>query len=79
LSWPGGASSNASQLTEHPHVRPPPSRCPPPRRKRPTVVSKPLELWARLPAERQRQLRQLLGQLLARRLEAVRLGEGGHE
>jgi hypothetical protein len=36
-------------------------------------------LWARLPAERQRQLRDLLGQLLARLHEAQRLKEAGHE
>ena len=34
---------------------------------------------ARLPAERQRQLRDLLGQLLARLLAATRGEEAGHE
>ena len=51
----------------------------PPRLKRPTAARPPRDLWARLPANRQRQLQQLLGQLLVRRLEAVRLKEGDHE
>jgi hypothetical protein len=36
-------------------------------------------VWARLPADRQRQLRDLLGQLLARLLAATRGEEAGHE
>jgi hypothetical protein len=36
-------------------------------------------LWTRLPAARQLQLRDLLGQLLARLHEARRLKEAGHE
>jgi hypothetical protein len=36
-------------------------------------------LWARLPADRRRQLLRLLGQLLTRLLGARRPGEGGHD
>jgi hypothetical protein len=35
--------------------------------------------WPRLPDDRQRQLRELLGRLLARLHEARRLEEGGHD
>jgi hypothetical protein len=36
-------------------------------------------IWTRLPTDRQRQLRDLLGQLLARLLTATRGEEAGHE
>jgi hypothetical protein len=36
-------------------------------------------VWARLPSDRQRQLRDLLGQLLARLLAATRGEEVGHD
>jgi hypothetical protein len=52
---------------------------PPPRLNGRPAARPPLELWTRLPADRQGQLRRLLAQLLARRLEVVRLGEVGHE
>jgi hypothetical protein len=38
-----------------------------------------LGLWNRLPADKRKQLRDLLGRLLARLHEATRLGEAGHE
>ncbi len=39
----------------------------------------PPPVWARLPADRQRQLRELLDQLLARLHAANARGEAGHE
>jgi hypothetical protein len=54
---------------------------PPPRLTIPTASDPPPGpgLWARLPADKRRQLRDLLGRLLARLPEARRLGEDGHE
>jgi hypothetical protein len=43
------------------------------------IPANPPPLWARLSADRQQQLQQLLGQLLARLLEARRLQEGSHD
>lgn len=56
---------------------PVPSPVPPPRR--PTAPPPALPLWPRLPADRRRQLSELLGQLLARLHEARRAKEGSRD
>ena len=50
----------------------------PPAPKTPAPVTPPL-LWTRLPAERQRQLQLLLGQLLARLLPTSPTQEDNHD
>ena len=57
------------------HARHPPTCRPPPR----LTPSVPPPVWTHLPAERQKQLRELLGQLLARLHAANARKEGGHE
>jgi hypothetical protein len=42
-------------------------------------MTRPPAPWTHLPADRKRQLQQLLGQLLTRLIEARRLGEAGHD
>ena len=64
---------------EEAHVRAHPRPSPPPRCQRPRAAAKPLDLWAHLPADRQRQVQRLLGQLLIRLLEARRLQEVSHD
>jgi len=59
------------------HVRPAPTRCSPPRLTPP--ASNPPPVWAHLPADRQQQLRDLLGQLLARLHAANARKEVGRE
>ena len=49
----------------------------PPPRLKPAVVTTPL--WTQLPANTQRDLRQLLARLLTRLLEARRLREARHD
>ena len=56
-----------------------PARTPFPPRLKPAQRRRCPPSGPRLPAERQHQLRDLLGQLLARFHEAKRLKEGGHE
>ena len=60
---------------------PTPPDAPPPPRLTPTAAppSDPPPVWAHLPADRQQQLRDLLGQLLARLHAATRRKEAGHE
>ena len=60
--------------TTRPHRSPPPLTTTLAR----TAAATPT-IWARLPADRRRQLRDLLGQLLARLLAATRREEAGHE
>ena len=60
--------------TPRPHRSPPPLTT----TTGPTAATTPT-IWARLPTDRQRQLRDLLGQLLARLLAATRSEEAGHE
>lgn len=62
---------------EEPHVNPRTKPSSPPRRKPPLSVTP--GLWTRLPAAHQQQLRDLLGELVARLHEASRLKEAGHE
>src|SRR5262249_17339301 len=52
---------------------------PPPRLNPSALPVSPPPLWAHLSADRQQQLQQLLGQLLARLLEARRLTEDAHD
>jgi hypothetical protein len=62
------------------HVRPAPTRRSPPRLTSPTPPAhNPPPVWAHLPADRQKQLRELLGQLLARLHAANARKEAGHE
>jgi hypothetical protein len=43
------------------------------------VLAPLIPLWARLPAPRRQELYRLLGQMMARLLEAQRLKEAGHD
>jgi hypothetical protein len=60
---------------EEPHVRHHPTPCPPPRLK----ATNPPPVWAQLPANRQKQLHEVLGQLLARLHAANVRREAGRE
>jgi hypothetical protein len=62
------------------HARPAPTRRSPPRLTPPSPpANNPPPVWAHLPADRQQQLRDLLGQLLARLHAANARKEAGHE
>ena len=62
MSWPRGAGNAWRHLPEEPHVRHYPTPHTPPRLK----AIDPPPVWAHLSANRQKQLHELLGQLLAR-------------
>ena len=62
------------------HVRHAPTRRSPPRLTFPSpLANNPPPVWTHLPADRQKQLRDLLGQLLARLHAANDRKETGHE
>src|SRR5262249_49503705 len=72
LSWPPGASSTAGSPQEESRVRTSPRPLAPPRPRRSARLSSPKTPWQSLPAERQRQVQQFLGRLLARLIAARR-------
>ena len=59
--------------------RDPKPRAPPRLTPRPSPTRRPPAVWARLPADRQKRLLELLGQLLARLHAANAREEAGHE